>query len=274
MALEQPRPRSLSKNGPRSRFTTVRVEVCDHTGRKRLEVVRPRGWTMKALQVVDASGELLGTVRRQGRRTFVLHDAWGLPVGLIERRSGAGVDHALKDPSGREIGTISDYWHLAERTKPPRTDRWTRLKKALDGHVAREHVLEFTDPHLTRESFSCSPTRGGRERLPRVSGPLPRRRRLTAFYSLSRAPGFRPSSRATTARRSFSPDGAARKRRPEHWLLRRPGERERQPLWRRGSISSGPTRRPTRSRCIKASYARKKSQASRIRCVWPGVNSV
>jgi hypothetical protein len=152
MALEKPRPRFLSKNGPRSRFSTVRVEISDRSGTKRLEVVRPSGLTMQPLQVIDASGELFGTVRRQGRRTFVVHDPWGLPIGLIERRSGGGVDYALKDRSGRELGTISDYWHLAERTKPPRTDRWTRLKKALHGGVAREHVLEFTDPHLNRES--------------------------------------------------------------------------------------------------------------------------
>jgi hypothetical protein len=151
-ALEQPRPRSLSKNGPRSRFSTVRVEISDHTGRKRLVVVRPSGLTVQPLQVIDASGELVGTVKREGRRTFLVHDPWGLPIGLIEGRNRAGVDYALKDRSGREIGTISDYWHLAERTKPPRTDRWTRLKKALDGHVAREHVLELTDPHLNRES--------------------------------------------------------------------------------------------------------------------------
>jgi hypothetical protein len=151
MALQQPRPRSLSKNGPRSRFSTVRVEISDHTGRKRLEVVRPSGLTMQPLQVIDASGELLGTVKRQGRRTFVVQNPWGLPVGLIEGRSGAGVDYALKDRSGRDLGTISDYWHLAERAKPPRTDRWSRLKKALDGHVAREHVLELTDPHLSHE---------------------------------------------------------------------------------------------------------------------------
>jgi hypothetical protein len=151
-ALEQPRPRFLSKNGPRSRFSTVRVEISDHTGRKRLEVVRPSGLTVQPLQVVDASGELLGTVKRQGRRTFLVHDPWGLPVGLVEGRNRAGVDYALKDRSGRELGTISDYRHLAERAEPPRSDRWTRLKKALDGHVAREHVLQLTDPHLNRES--------------------------------------------------------------------------------------------------------------------------
>jgi hypothetical protein len=123
MALEQPRPRFLSKNGPRPRFSTVRVEISDRSGTKRLEVVRPSGLTMQPLQVIDSSGELLGTVRRQGRRTFVVHDHWGLPIGLIERRSGGGVDYALKDRSGRELGTISDYWHLAERTKPPRTEQ-------------------------------------------------------------------------------------------------------------------------------------------------------
>jgi hypothetical protein len=151
-ALQQPRPRSLSKNGPRSRFSTVHVEISDHWGTKRLEVVRPAGLTVQPLQVIDASGELLGTVKRQGRRTFLVHDPWGHPIGLIEGRSGAGVDYALKDRSGRDLGTISDYWHLAERAEPLRTDKWTRLKRALDGHVAREHVLEFTDPHLNRES--------------------------------------------------------------------------------------------------------------------------
>ena len=145
------------------------------SGTKRLEVVRPSGLTTQPLQVIDASGELLGTVRRQGRRTFVVHDPWGLPFGLIERRSGGGVDYALKDRSGRELGTISDYWHLAERTKSPRTDRSTRLKKAL--HEA------------SRESTSSS----SRIRTSTVSLVLSHSGRPQA--SISR---FRPPSKTAT----------------------------------------------------------------------------
>jgi hypothetical protein len=151
------------------------------------------------VQVVDASGELLGTVRRQGRRAFVLHDAWGLPVGLIKRRSGAGVDYALRDRSGRDLGTISDYWHLAERAEPPRTDRWTRLKKALDGHVAREHVLELRDPHLNRESRAL--LLGAAASVYLAFQALPRRWRLTAFHLVVTCPGLPPDQRATTEKR-------------------------------------------------------------------------
>jgi len=73
-------------------------------------------------------------------------------MGLIERRShGNAVDYALKDRFGREIGTTSGYWHLAERTKPPRTDTWSRLRKASHRSVAGTHVFELVDPHVSPE---------------------------------------------------------------------------------------------------------------------------
>jgi hypothetical protein len=143
-ALEQPRPGRWSTNGRRSRFTTVRIEVSDDNGVKRLEVVRQAGLTTQPLQIWDNTSQLLGTVRRQGRRSFLLLDRWSGPIVWIERRSrGYAVDYALTDRSGTLIGRISDFKHLAE-------DAGT--KRRFHTTEAREHVLELADPQIGSET--------------------------------------------------------------------------------------------------------------------------
>jgi hypothetical protein len=141
-ALEQPRPGVWSLNGRRSRFTTVRIEVCDATRVKRLEVVRQAGLTSQPLQILDSNGQAIGTVRRQGRRSHVLLDRWREPIVWVERRSrGYAVDYTLTDRSGRLVGTISDFEHLVDKG----------AKRRLPTNEAREHVLELTDPQMGSE---------------------------------------------------------------------------------------------------------------------------
>jgi len=142
VALEHPRPGQWSLNGRRSRFTTVRVEVCDERGVKRLEVVRPAGLTNQPLQILDNYGQALGTLRRQGRRSFVLLDRWSQPIVWVERMSrGYAVDYTLADRSGRPLGRISDFRHLAD----------DGTKRRLPTTEAREHVLEVSDPQMDSE---------------------------------------------------------------------------------------------------------------------------
>lgn len=147
-SLQQPRPGRLSRNGRPSRFTTVRVEIRDEHQVKQLEIVRPSGIRTQPLEIVDGIGARVGTIARDGRRSFAVLDAPGTRIGTIVRRSrGHAVDYALLDACGVDVGFISDLPHLIERASIlAATGTAASLRKALKEHQPPEHVLELQLP--------------------------------------------------------------------------------------------------------------------------------
>jgi hypothetical protein len=149
-ALEQPRPRRWAKNGRRSRFSTVCIEVDDCSGARRLKIVRPSGVRWAPLEVFDSGGSLVGTIARTDRRHFVVRDAGSAAVARIERRSrGHAVDYRITDEAGAEVARIVDFRHLDDRE--PSESLWLKFRRAAyDTAVAEEHVLDV-EPTVSRE---------------------------------------------------------------------------------------------------------------------------
>jgi hypothetical protein len=147
-SLQQPRPGRLSLNGRRSRFATVRVEIRDDNQVKQLEIVRPSGVRTQPLEIFDGIGAPVGTIARDGRRSFAVLDASGTRIGTIVRRSrGYTVDYALLDACDVHVGFISDLPHLIERaTVPAGNGTAASLWKALRAVQPPEHVLELQLP--------------------------------------------------------------------------------------------------------------------------------
>jgi hypothetical protein len=150
-ALEQPRPRRWSKNGRRSRFTTVSVEIYDHHGARRLSIIRPPGLRWAPLEVFDAGGSPLGSIARNGRGRFVLRDRWAVAIGAIARRSRShAVNYSITDSLGLEVATISDFRHLHERRSSDES-LWAKVRRAAyAGSAVNEHVLQVSRP-VSRE---------------------------------------------------------------------------------------------------------------------------
>lgn len=91
---------------------------------------------------------LRGTVARHGRRRFALRDACGTQIGTIERKSrGYAVDYTVADAAGGEVGTISDFAHIARRLAGPvSADDGGLLRRMLGTGQPSEHVLEIAGP--------------------------------------------------------------------------------------------------------------------------------
>lgn len=146
-SLQQPRPRRLSRNGPPSRLSTVRIEIRDENDLKQLEIRRPPGLRRQPLEIFDASGLPVGTIKRDGRRSFAVLDASGVRTGRIVRRSrGHTVDYALMDSASVEVGSISDFRHRTKRAAGPIRDGKARLLKEVLAEQPTEHVLELHTP--------------------------------------------------------------------------------------------------------------------------------
>lgn len=140
---QQPRPRWWENAS--SRFSVVRLEICDEGGVKRVEVIRPPGIRTSPLQVFDGYGSLVGTIGRDGRRRFAVSDASNLRIGAIVRRShGLTVDYAFTDALGAEIGSISDFRHITKRARNLFLDGKPKL--GPPGTQPDEHVLEISTP--------------------------------------------------------------------------------------------------------------------------------
>lgn len=148
-SLQQPRPGRLSpRNGRPSRFTTVRVEIRDENQVKQLEIVRPSGIRTQPLEIFDGFGARVGTIARDGGRSFAVLDASGTRIGTIVRRSrGYTIDYALLDACDVDVGFISDLPHLIERASiPAGNGTAASLLKALKDLQPPEHVLELQLP--------------------------------------------------------------------------------------------------------------------------------
>jgi hypothetical protein len=147
--LEQPRPSRWAGDSNFPRIGRVRLEVCDESGAKVVDIVRPFGPSLRALRVVDRFGVLAGTIRRTGLRRFAARDRFGHDVGTVFRKGrGYSVDYVIESSTQGAVATISDFRHIANRLElskatadsPPVKGRrkWSR--------VAEEHVLEIDSP--------------------------------------------------------------------------------------------------------------------------------
>src|SRR4051794_16921299 len=144
---EHPPPGRWSSNGPRSRFSTVRVQVSDDQGGTQLEITRLPGLRMPPLEVRDGTGTLVGTIARDGRYSFSILDASGVRIGAIVRKSRRhAVDYGLLDSAGIEAGSISDFPHLVDRAWATSDHDVRLLVKALRAIQPDEHVLELRAP--------------------------------------------------------------------------------------------------------------------------------
>jgi hypothetical protein len=151
-SLRQPRPGLVSRGGAASRFETVRVEICGENQVKQLEIVRRSGVRRQPLEIFDGTGTRVGTIARDGRRSFAMRDASGARIGTIVRRSGGyTVDYALLDAFDVDVGFISDFPHVIERASVPVSNapatsrRWPSIRIFAAGQPP-EHVLELRLP--------------------------------------------------------------------------------------------------------------------------------
>lgn len=151
-SLRQPRPGLVSPGGAASRFETVRVEIRDENQVKQLEIVRRSGVRRQPLEIFDGTGTRVGTITRDGRRSFAMLDASGTRIGTIVSRSrGHTVDYALLDAFDVDVGFISGLSHVIERASvpvgnAPATSRRLPSIRIFAAGQPPEHVLELRLP--------------------------------------------------------------------------------------------------------------------------------
>jgi hypothetical protein len=147
--LEQPRPAWWEGNSNLPRIGRVRLEVCDESGAKVVEIVRPFGPSLRALSVIDGCGVPVGTIRRSRWRRFALRDRFGQDIGTIVRKGrGYSVDYVIEGSGHGAVATICDFRHIAHRLELNKATAGSRSVKNRPERwrVAEEHVLEINAP--------------------------------------------------------------------------------------------------------------------------------
>jgi len=136
-----PWTRRTNGSGRPSRFSQVHVEIRDQSDTRIVEIVRPRGFFRVPLWVFDEARNPVGTVEHERRRQFALREELGGRLGTIRRTSALyRVDYTIEDATGAQVGTISDFAHLAKRlgvVGPRLSSKWNQPD---------EHVLEIMAP--------------------------------------------------------------------------------------------------------------------------------